>query len=326
MQSIPRNIISLDEWIHYIDSFISPIQPGEFEITSILRARYGNLLREGIVSIRLFAEYYNVTLIVTEAGNTDKVVVDFATTLIEKQADSREFDDKSYLDGLFFKGAPCDAPERNAPWEERKAWFQKMLPSLLWLFDSNDAAKHLHIFTPHYLALLERVQTNNNYLGELIFVEERLENAVTFYENCIYTLAEPIQKKTSEQLVSMLANKMKNQEATGILNGDLKTYWDEVCIIVNQGSDNMLYEELSNEIHCDVYYAIKSLPEAEQFALWFFGEEVEGNLANYFMGDYEKDVSSIKKDFTMLATDIRDELFGMAINSLSPEAKEYLGY
>lgn len=125
----------------------------------------------------------------------------------------------------------------------------------------------------------------------------------------------------------MLANKMKNQEATGVLNGDLKTYWDEVGVIASQGSDNTLYEELCTEIHCDVYYAIKSLSEAEQFALWFFGEEANGDLARWFNDDFEGvTMEGIKKDFSMIATDIRDELLGMAMNSLSPEATEYLHY
>jgi len=320
MKLTQPNIISLNEWVEHFDHFIIPMQPSEFEITPILRARYGNLLRDGIVSVRLFAEHRTVILIIIEAENTAQVIVDFASTRIDRQADSIGLDD------LFFRDT-LNAPGRDAPQEGRRAWFNSMLSSLLWLFDSTETARHLPVFTPHYLALLERIQLNHNADQGLLYTENRLENTVTFYKDCVETLATPIQKKAKDSLISTLAHKMKNQEATGILNGDLKTYWDELGVIASQGGDNILYEMLCDQIDGDVYNAIKSLSEAEQFALWFFGEEVDGDLAHWFMDDFEGvTMDSIKKDFSIIATDIRDELLGMAMNALSPEATEYLHY
>lgn len=320
MKLAQPNIISLNEWVDHFDHFITPIQPGEFEITPILRARYGNLLRDGIVSVRLFAEHRNLILIITEAENTEQVIVDFANIWIDRKVDFIG------LDNLFFRDTP-QAPERDAPQEDRRAWFNSMLSSLLWLFDSTETARHLPVFTPHYLALLERIQLNHNADQDLLYTENRLENTLTFYKDCVETLATPIQKKAKDSLISMLANKMKKQETTGVLNGDLKTYWDELGVIANQGSDNMLYELLCEELDREAYYAIKSLSEAEQFALWFFGEEVNGDLACWFNDDFDGvTMEGIKKDFSMIATDIRNELLGMAMNSLSPEATEYLDY
>jgi hypothetical protein len=318
MKLAQPNIISLNEWVDHFDHFILPIQPGEFEITPILRARYGNLLRDSVVSVRLFAEHRTVILIITEAENTAQVIVDFANTRIDRQAGIG-------LDDLFFRDTP-NAPGRDAPQEERRAWFNSMLSSLLWLFDSTETARYLPVFTPHYLALLERIQLNHNADQDLFYTENRLENTLTFYKDCVETLATPIQKNAKISLISTLANKMKKQEATGVLDGNMKTYWDEVGVIASQGSDNTLYEELCTKIHSDVYYAIKSLSEAEQFALWFFGE-ADDDLARWFADDFEGvTMEGIKKDFSMIAADIRDELLGMAMNSLSPEASEYLGY
>ena len=313
-----KNIIPLNEWVDQSDHFIIPIQQGEFDLTPILRGRYGNLLRDGIVSVKLFAECRTVVLVISEAGNTYQVTVDFAHTPVDEKVSLTGLDD------LFFLAAP-DAPERDANQEERRDWFNRMLPSLLWLFDSNETAKHLHVFTPHYLALLERIQLNHNADQDLFETEKRLENTVTFYKDCIDTLAAPIKKKARDSLISTLAKTLKNQEATGILNGELKTYWDEVGIIASQGGDNILYEELYGNLHCDVYYAIKSLSEAEQFALWYFGEEAEDYFENWVIDGFEDvTMNNIKKDFSVLAADICDELLGMAMNSLSPEASEYL--
>lgn len=320
MRSTQPNIIPINEFINNFDHFIYPIHPGEFDITPILRARYGNLLRDDIVSIRLFAEHRNVVLLVTSIDNTVRGHIDFANTRIDKTSGS------IMLNELFFNDLPI-APDRDAPYDERRAWFNRILWNLLWFFDASEIARHLHVFTPHYLALLERIQINNNYESELVYTEKRLESSTIFYEDSILNLAKPVQVKALENLLELLANRMKKQEATEILNGGLITYWDEVGVIACESNDNMLLEILYKQIEADVYDAIIKLSEAEQFALWFFGEEVDANLANWFSdGDYEKDISSIKKDFTLIIQYIRDELLGMAMDSLSPEANKYLGY
>jgi hypothetical protein len=320
MKSEPTNVIPVNVWVEHFEHFISPLRPGEFELTPILRARYGNLLRDNIVSVRLFAEGHNLLFIITEVGNTEKVIVDFARTGVERRGNMIG------LDELFFRDVP-EAPARQADLEERQAWFNRILSSLLWLFDSAETARYIPVFTKHYHAMLERIQLNDNAAQDLLYTENRLENTVTFYKECLETLAAPLHKVTRENLISKLAKRMKKQEATGILSDSLNTYWDEIGVIVNQGSDNVLYETLCNELFSEAYHAIKKLSEAEQFALWFFGEEVDGNLSRWFMDDFEGvTMDNIQKDFSTIARDIRDELLGMAMNSLSPAAMEYLDY
>jgi hypothetical protein len=319
MKSTPRNSIPINEWINNFDRIIHPIQSGEFDLTPILRARYGNLLSDDIVSVRLYAERRNVVLIISESGNTNEVIVDFSNTRVEEK-----YGPTTGLDDLFFLAAP-DAPERDAKQEERQDWYNRMLSSLLWLFDSNKTAKYLPIFTTHYLALLERIQLNDDAALDLIDTETRLENTELFYKNCVEALAEPLQKQAINKVLVTLATKMKHQEASGIINDDLKTYWDEMGVIADQGSDNGLYNMLCNELEADVYYAIKELSEGEQFALWFFGDEVNSNLARWFDNDFEGvTLEGIKKDFSKITEDIRGELLGMATNELSPEATKYL--
>lgn len=318
MKSTQRNSISINEWINNFDYFIRPIETGEFDLTPILRARYGNLLSDDIVSVRLYAERRNVVLIISETGNTNEVIVDFSNTRVEEKHGLTGLDD------LFFLAAP-DAPQRDANQEERRDWFNRMLSSLLWLFDSNKTAKYFPIFTTHYLALLERIQLNHDAALDLIDTETRLENTEAFYKNCVEAMAEPLQKQAINKVLVTLATKMKHQEASGIINDDLKTYWDEMGVIADQGSDNGLYDMLCNELEADVYYAIKELSEGEQFALWFLGDEVNSDLARWFDNDFEGvTLEGIKKDFSEISKDIRDELLGMAVNELSPEATKYL--
>ena len=67
------------------------------------------------------------------------------------------------------------------------------------------------------------------------------------------------------------------------------------------------------------------MSEGEQFALWFLGDEVNSDLARWFDNDFEGvTLEGIKKDFSEISKDIRDELLGMAVNELSPEATKYL--
>jgi hypothetical protein len=320
MNTRPTDMIPVNEWTDHFDCFIRPLELGEFEITPILRARYGNLLRDNIVSVRLFAEGRTLLFIIYEVGNIEKVIVDFAFTGVDRKGGLIR------LDELFFQDAP-DAPARDAALEERQAWFNRMLSSLLWLFDSAETARYIPVFTIHYLAMLERIQLNDNAAQELIYTENRLENTAAFYKDCLETLAAPLHKAARENLISKLAKRMKKQEATGILSESLNSYWDEIGVMANQGSDNLLYDTLCHELDSETYDAIQDLSEAEQFALWFFGEEVDGNLSRWFMDDFEGvTMDNIKKDFSTIARDIRDELLGWAMNSLSPAATEYLGY
>ncbi len=326
MTSTPRNSISINEWLDNINYFIHPLEPGEFDLTIILRARYGNLLNDDIVSVKLYADRRHIVLIIIEAGNTAPVIIDFANTLINEKT----FNEHSHrnLNELFFRDEASEAPGLDATQEDRQAWFKRMFSNLLWLFDSNKTAKYLPVFSTHYLALLERIQLNYDAEEDLIYTETRLKNTVAFYKDCVESLAMPLQKQAINKVLTTLATTMKNQEASGILNDDdLKTYWDEMGVLANQGSDNELYDMLCNHLEADVYYAIKELSEAEQFALWFFGDEVNSDLEEWFMSDYENvTLDNIQKDFSEICDDIRGELLGMAMNELSPAATKHLDY
>jgi hypothetical protein len=326
MTSTSRNSISINEWLDNINYFIHPLVPDEFDLTPILRARYGNLLNDDIASVRLYAEHRHILLTIIESGNTAPVIIDFANTLINEKT----FNEHSHrnLNELFFRENAPEAPSCNATQEERQDWFKRIFSNLLWLFDSNITAKYLPVFSPHYLALLERIQLNHDAEEDLIYTETRLENTVAFYTACVESLATPLQKQTINKVLTTLATTMKNQEASGILNDDdLKTYWDEMGVLANKGSDNELYDMLCNHLEADVYYAIKDLPEAEQFALWFFSDEVNSDLERWFMSDYENvTLDNIKKNFSEISVDIRDELLGVAMNDLSPAATKHLGY
>ena len=335
MTSTPRNRIPINQWVDNVDCFIDPIRSGEFDLTPILRARYGNLLSDNIASVRLYAEYRHVALFIIEAGNTETVIIDFANTLINEQTFNEPI--PTNLNTLFFRDNAPEAPSCDATQKDRQAWFNRMFSSLLWLFDSNKTAKYLPVFSPHYLALLERIQINHDEEKDLLFTENRqevfytetrLKNTVAFYTDCVESLATPLQKQAINKVLTTLATTMKNQEASGILNDDdLKTYWDEMGVLANQGSDNALYDMLCNHLEADVYYAIKELSEAEQFALWFFGDEVNSDLERWFMSDYENvTLDNIQKDFSEICDDIRSELLGMAMNELSPAATKHLDY
>jgi len=99
MNSTP--IIPLNEWIDHSECFIQPLQPGEYDITPIIRARYGNLLKDGIISIRLFAEYNYAALFVTESSNIEKVIIEFSNIQVKSQADSIQGLDDKFFRNVF---------------------------------------------------------------------------------------------------------------------------------------------------------------------------------------------------------------------------------
>jgi len=328
MKKLPENTIPLNDWLESFDQFADPLQPGEFDLTPILRARYGNLLREGIFSIRLFAEHRCIVLIAFEVGTSNPIVVNFSNTYIAFDAEEKQDADFEFLAELLFLGSVCPAPDSFAPMAERLAWLKTMLPDLFALCDSHEAAEPLNIFTPQYIAMLKRVRTRWSYAMEQKLERIYFEHAAKFYESSTHFLAQHIQECIRDKLLGQLAGKTKKQEASGILGSDLKTYWDEVGVIAYEGGANLLYDTLTFQLDVQVSAAIDNLPEAEQFALWACSDEAGewfGKDVDYFR-DYPKNAAGVNKDFTYVIESIRNELLGMAINSLSPAAKEYLDY
>jgi hypothetical protein len=327
MNRPPDNALPLNEWLESFDQFAGPLQRGEFDLTPILRARYGNLLREGIFSIKLFAEHRRLILIAFESGITKPIIIDFSETSIEESADS-ELDALSFLDGLFFYGFDIQAPDCHASIDERNTWYNAMLPHFLTLCDSHESAEVLNVFTPQYIAMLKRVKTRWSYAMEQKQERIYLEYATKFYESSAHFLAQHIQKDIRSKLLKQLADQIKEEESSGILGSELETYWDELGVIAYEGGANLLYDTLAFQLDMQVSTAIDGLSEAEQFALWACSDEAGewfGKDADYYR-NYPRNAVEVKKDFTYTIENIRNELLGMAMNSLSPAAQAYLDF
>jgi len=316
---------ALNHWTDKLARLIRPLELGEFDLTPILRARYGNLLREGVVTVRLFAENEELVLIAEEVGRDAPIIVEFSRTMIVLQA-GEEPDDLSYLAGLFFYGFEQPAPDRLAPPEARQAWFQEMFPQLLMLCDSHEFAPYLNIFTPHYVALLERTGDRMRRAVEDRFDKRRFEQGVAFFRDCTESLVEHIHAPVRERLIQQIAAKLQVQPAFEILSSELKTYWDEIGVIAEEGSDNLLYWTLMDDLDALAAKAINELAPVERFALWAGCEEGASWFDTYTDDSFPKDMSEADINVDDMAADIRNTLLGQAMDTLSQEARDYLGY
>lgn len=316
-----ENPIPLDEWAGHLPRLLSPLKPGEFDLTPVLRARYGNQLREGIVSIRLFAEDRNLVLHIEEVGSAVPLLVPFAEVLIVPETDPVSLTDH------FFARLPHDAPDRYAPEEPRREWLLALLPLMLETFDAVEVARDLNLFTPQYLALLARLEMRKHLDQEPLFDEmARHRRGVAFFRNCTKRLALHFHSDIREQLIHELATRLKRQPAFEVLSSELKTYWDEIGVIAEEGSDNLLYWTLMRELDALAANAIQVLPAEERFALWASREEAGDWFDNYADEDYPTKMGDENIDLDALAADIRNALLGEAMDTLSPEARDYLGY
>lgn len=313
--------VPLDEWARNLPRLMTPLEPGEFDLTPVLRARYGNQLREGIVSIRLFADGRILVLRIEEAGQAVPLFVPFDEVLIVP-----EMDPVSLTDHLFER-LPHAAPDRHAHEESRREWLLALLPLMLETFDAIEVARDLNLFTLQYLALLARLEMRKHLDQEPLFDEmARHRRGVAFFRNCTERLALHFQSDIREQLVHELATRLKRQPAFEVLSSELKTYWDEIGVIAEEGSDNLLYWTLMCELDALAANAIKALPAEERFALWASREEAGDWFDNYADEDYPTKMGDKNIDLDALAADIRGALLGEAMDTLSPEARDYLGY
>lgn len=190
---------------------------------------------------------------------------------------------------------------------------------------------HKELELPTALSLV--TTSNDAELNRLFGWSPVIDNAMDdkelgfeYYRRCTAILSSHIKNIIRQKLTVNLVKKMQAQPAFGVLGSGLETYWEEVGVIANQGSDNLLYETLISQLDGDVLTALKALPEAEQFALWACTDIGADWLNGFEDGDYPDDVVGFKKDLTDVIEDIRSELLGRAMNSLSSQAREYLGY
>jgi len=148
---MPNHIINPDDWYYFLQEQLNRPVAESFELLPILRFRFGNLLREAIISVRLEYASGSYLIAITCVGNE----------LIRLPIDA--FVPERLLAFDLF-----DPPRLDRLLTIITAWIESL--------DTLAAAREFELFTPHALALMERVTTD---LKESAYESE--EKSMQFY-------------------------------------------------------------------------------------------------------------------------------------------------
>lgn len=314
-------------------NFFAPLEQGEFELYPYLRARYGNLLSDSVVSVRLFAVSRTVRVTVIYCDGRQPVHIDFERTPVEDNDPNH-----GLLIEEFFNEDQLDAapyPHENA--DIRQQWLVRALERLYRIMEARGRAVILPVFTPHFLHFLTnmgRYWDESNLTcrlyQELDYAENQINRLNRVYNQGLRLLAEPVKERMEAKIIKTLRERLTRQAATQIFGSDLITYWDEIGVLSCEGSENSLYGFMKSELGTMALDEIMRKPLAERFALSFCNYPMNGDMTNILavnnINDIEALLIGFAEDIEIIAENIASQVIGLAGDTLSPEAIAYLGY
>ncbi len=275
-------------WLDFLDKQEYSKYQHCLELLPILRMRYGNLLRETLISISIeYKHGYQVTIeeIAEPRRNIsiDRYINNNqSTSLLIKEINQLEFDDIKSL-----KKAAC---------------------ALIKILDYYSVACELDIFTSHTLAFIERagIEQTDSFVERLEEYEQTLEkknSEIDFYSVLAKTLAKESAFEIHKKVESIVGAQYKSNPDFNLESEKCNTEWDELGAMLFNNSNELLDVGIE-QLKIVISQSIKQLSRSERLALWC----EYGTSHKDFVEDTEPD-----EDFDLL--DDRDS-FNEIIESL----------
>ncbi|MDT4290696.1 hypothetical protein RO575_14120 [Methylomonas sp. MO1] len=233
---MPNHLCHADDWLYFVESQVNKSLPERLELLPGLRARFGNLLRDEIVSVML--EFDERQYVVAIAAIGDSVI-------------NRPID--HYI--------PAQLLNRPDPFE-----WQSLLPvAHEWVIalDGVDAAHEFGLFTRHALALIERVSSN---LEESAY--EYTQKSGQFYVSLAQDMGMEFAPAIRKKIEATVRAQYKANPANDMAGEYPENEWQELGAMLYDGS-HVLLEAGLEQLRSAVYSKIKALSNAEKLTLWF---------------------------------------------------------
>lgn len=217
----------------------------QLELLPALRARYGNLLREGIVSVAIGGVGFDP----------------YCVTVMEMDSSTRRI---SLNHGLLPDHRMNDLAEpANRPSSLLVA--RHLMESLP---ENHALLGALALFTPYAQNVLERLATVEGDMEDSYDKVEAAKSVSCSFKNAASTLATYIAIEAQDALENAVVKKYKSTEASGVGHEDAQNEWQELGSILCE-VDHFLREIGLGELRMQIDLALKRMSSAEQTALWF---------------------------------------------------------
>lgn len=283
---MPNYSLNPEDCYYFLEKQIRNPVAESFELLPTLRLRFGNLLREEIVSVRLeyACEPYEIAVTSVDDQVTHKLI------------------DAFIPENLRFVEL----------FEHTK--LNQLLPVIMaWIgaLDRLDAAREFELFTPHALALIERISVDPLYMAEQHDSLEKAENAQTFYLALAQTVAKESASASYQKVEAAVRKIYKSRPGNGMVGDECKTEWQELGAMLLEG-DHMLLEIGIHQLQLTVAGEIEALSRSERLALWlgycgYIGDYVsDNNPDNSF--DLSDDSFTVEEIVESITRELRREM------------------
>lgn len=284
-----------EDYYYFLEQQIHNPVPESFELLPALRVRFGNLLREEIVSVRL--EYASRPYEIAVTSVDDQVTHKLIDAFIPENLRVVELFEHSKLNRLL-----------------------PVITAWIGALDRLDAAREFELFTPHALALIERVSSDPVYMAELNDSLEKTENAQAFYLALAREMAKESAAAIYQKAEAAVRKIYKSRPGNGMVGDECKTEWQELGAMLLEG-DHMLLEIGIHQLQLAVAGEIEALSRSERLALWlvhcgYIGDYVsDHNPDNSF--DLSDDSYTVEDIVESIARDLQREMVRDWENKLS---------
>ena len=146
------------------------------------------------------------------------------------------------------------------------------------------------------------------FISQVAYMTPRLK----YFRRAHQALAQSHAFDIRQRLVSELKVEAKNTPAFDIADEGCRSHWDEICVMAYMGGDHILYSMLEATLDRSAFYAIKALPESEQYALWAVSRWGEDWVENCDWDDFPIDIHTDSDGLIEAAENVRSRLISSA--------------
>lgn len=247
---MPNYSLNPEDCYYFLEQQIHNPVPESFELLPALRVRFGNLLREDIVSVRLEYASGSYLIAVTSVGNE----------LVRRQIDA-------FVPERLLKIDLFDPPKLNRLLPIIASWIEAL--------DGIAAAREFELFTPHALAFIERVSSN---LKDSAY--ESAQKSMQFNACLAKDMGMEFAPAILKKVEAVVRAEYQSNPANDMAGEYPQNEWQELGAMLYDSSHVLLNVGIE-QLQGAIYSEIRALSDAEKLALWFghceeLGEWLEG--------------------------------------------------
>jgi hypothetical protein len=149
------------------------------------------------------------------------------------------------------------------------------------------------------------------FISQVAYMTPRLK----YFRRAHQALAQSHAFDIRQRLVAELRAEAKNTPAFDIADEGCRSHWDEICVMAYMGGDHILYSMLEATLDRSAFYAIKALPETEQYSLWAESRWGEDWVENCDWDHFPIDIYTDSDGLIEAAETVRNRLLSEASQS-----------